>query len=127
AATNIFPGDLLSKNFGVTRHGRVIFYDYDELCLITDCRFREMPQARSYEDEMRSDAWFYVGEDDVFPEQFLTFLGLDEEGKQIFAEYHGELISAEWWRNLQTRLRADEVIEIVPYSKLRPTVSLASG
>ena len=127
AATNIFPGDLLSKNFGVTRHGRVIFYDYDELCLITDCRFREMPQARSYEDEMRSDGWFYVGEDDVFPEQFLTFLGLDEEVKQIFAEYHGELMSAEWWRNLQTRLRADEVIEIVPYSKLRPTVSLASG
>lgn len=127
AATNIFPGDLLSKNFGVTRHGRVIFYDYDELCLITDCRFRDMPKADSYEDEMRAGAWFYVGEDDVFPEQFLTFLGLDEEGKRIFAEYHEELMSADWWRSIQTRLRNDEVIEIVPYSKLRPAVSLAAG
>ena len=67
AVTNIFPGDLLLKNFGVTRHGRVIFYDYDELCLVTDCRFREMPQSQHDEDDMRADAWFYVGESDVFP------------------------------------------------------------
>ena len=72
AYTNIFPGDLLLKNFGVTRHGRVIFYDYDELCQVTDCNFRDVPQATNPEDEMRGEAWFYVGENDVFPETFIT-------------------------------------------------------
>src|SRR2546425_1081249 len=71
AYTNIFAGDLLLKNFGVTRHGRVIFYDYDELCRVTDCNFRDLPQATSLEDEMRGEAWFYVGENDVFPESFI--------------------------------------------------------
>ena len=77
--TNIFAGDLLLKNFGVTRHGRVIFYDYDELCAVTDCRFRDMPQAQSDEDEMRAEAWFHVNENDVFPETFMQFLGFDAE------------------------------------------------
>ena len=76
AATNIFPGDLLLKNFGVTRHGRVIFYDYDELCLVTDCNFREMPEPRTPEEEMAAEPWFYVGPHDIFPEEFLTFMGL---------------------------------------------------
>ena len=68
ARSNIFPGDLLLKNFGVTRHGRVIFYDYDELCLVTDCVFRDMPKARDADEEMAAEPWFYVGEADVFPE-----------------------------------------------------------
>ncbi len=77
AYTNIFAGDLLLKNFGVTRHNRVIFYDYDELCRVTDCRFRDVPQATSDEDEMRAESWFYVGDNDVFPETFLKFLGFE--------------------------------------------------
>jgi hypothetical protein len=47
AASNVFPGDLLLKNFGVTSHGRVIFYDYDELCLVSDCVFRDLPAGRA--------------------------------------------------------------------------------
>ena len=88
AVTNIFPGDLLLKNFGVTRHGRVIFYDYDELCLVTDCRFREIPQAQHDEDDMSADAWFYVAENDVFPETFINFLGFDPHLKQVFLDAH---------------------------------------
>jgi isocitrate dehydrogenase kinase/phosphatase len=125
AASNIFPGDLLLKNFGVTRHGRVIFYDYDELCLVTECRFRELPKPTSYEDEMRADAWFFVGDDDVFPEQFINFLGLDAEAKQVFLDYHRDLLTAEYWRNIQTRLKAGEMLEVVPYFS-KPTISLAS-
>jgi isocitrate dehydrogenase kinase/phosphatase len=125
AASNIFPGDLLLKNFGVTRHGRVIFYDYDELCLVTECRFRDLPQASSYEDEMRADAWFYVGDDDVFPEQFINFLGLDEESKKIFMEYHHDLLTADYWRNIQARLNAGEMLEVVPYFR-KPVISMAA-
>jgi isocitrate dehydrogenase kinase/phosphatase len=125
AASNIFPGDLLLKNFGVTRHGRVIFYDYDELCLVTECHFRELPQARSYEDEMRAEPFFYVGEDDVFPEQFINFLGLDEESRKIFLEYHQDLLTAEYWRNIQARHKSGEMLEAVPYFR-KPAVSLAA-
>ena len=74
AGANIFTGDMLLKNFGVTRHGRVIFYDYDELCLLTDCVFRTLPQATTPDQEMAAEPWFYVGENDVFPEEFDAFM-----------------------------------------------------
>jgi len=119
AATNIFPGDLLLKNFGVTRNGRVIFYDYDELCLVTECNFRRLPKARSVEDEMRSEAWFFVDEDDVFPEQFISFLGLEPTQLEVFLEHHSDLLTAEFWRDMKRRHEAREVLEILPY---RPTL-----
>ena len=126
AMSNIFPGDLLLKNFGVTRHGRVIFYDYDELCLLTDCNFRDLPQADSYEDEMRAEAWFYVGDNDVFPEQFSSFLGLDDKLLKLFLEVHGELFTAEYWRKIKERVLAGEVLHVVPYFR-NPLTSIASS
>jgi isocitrate dehydrogenase kinase/phosphatase len=115
SATNIFPGDLLLKNFGVTRNGRVIFYDYDELCLVTECNFREMPEPTSLEEEMQAEAWFYVGDDDVFPEQFASFLGLDPEHLEIFLEAHSELLTAAYWRDMKQRHLRGEVPEVLPY------------
>jgi isocitrate dehydrogenase kinase/phosphatase len=123
AYTNIFAGDLLLKNFGVTRHGRVIFYDYDELCLVTDCRFRDLPQADSYEDEMRAETWYYVADNDVFPETFINFLGFDERLKSAFLATHGEILTAEWWRGVQEKLRANEVLEVLPYAAHRVRVA----
>jgi isocitrate dehydrogenase kinase/phosphatase len=122
AVTNIFPGDLLLKNFGVTRHGRVIFYDYDELCLVTDCRFRDVPQSRHEEDEMMSEAWYYVADNDVFPETFLGFLGFDAHLKQVFLEAHSEILTAEWWRGIQQRLREGDLLEVLPYHRHRVRV-----
>ena len=84
AYTNIFPGDILLKNFGVTRHGRVVFYDYDELCFITDCLFRDMPETSDFDDELSADPWFSVGEMDVFPSELKTFLGLPAELASVF-------------------------------------------
>jgi isocitrate dehydrogenase kinase/phosphatase len=123
AYTNIFAGDLLLKNFGVTRHGRVIFYDYDELCAVTDCRFRDMPQASSYEDEMRAESWFYVADNDVFPETFINFLGFDEHLKQVFLDKHVEILEADWWRQLQERLGEGDVVEVLPYHPHRVRVA----
>jgi isocitrate dehydrogenase kinase/phosphatase len=122
AVTNIFPGDLLLKNFGVTRHGRVIFYDYDELCLVTDCRFREVPEPRYEEDEMLADTWYYVADNDVFPETFINFLGFDPHLKEVFLSAHREVLTAEWWRGIQERLREGDVLEVLPYHKHRVRV-----
>ncbi len=119
AASNIFPGDLLLKNFGVTRHCRVIFYDYDELCLVTDCNFRELPAAQTMEEEMGTSDWYYVAENDVFPEQFLTFLGLDDELAALFRSTHGELLTASFWRNLKSRIEQGEIFEVLPYRRVR--------
>jgi isocitrate dehydrogenase kinase/phosphatase len=115
AATNIFPGDMLLKNFGVTRQGRVIFYDYDELCAVTDCKFRDLPQASDYDEETSSEPWFYVGEDDIFPEEFLKFFGLSGPLREAFVQAHGELLTADFWRGMQTRHRAREIVDIFPY------------
>ncbi len=123
AYTNIFAGDLLLKNFGVTRHRRVIFYDYDELCLVTDCRFRELPTASSDEDEMRGETWYYVADNDVFPETFINFLGFDQALTEVFLKAHGELLTAEWWRGVQDRIRANDVIEVLPYGAHRVRVA----
>ncbi len=122
AVTNIFPGDLLLKNFGVTRHGRVIFYDYDELCLVTDCRFREIPESQYDEDEMREEAWFYVADNDVFPETFINFLGFDPDLKQVFLDAHAEVLTAEWWRSIKKRLKGGDLLEVLPYHKHRVRV-----
>jgi isocitrate dehydrogenase kinase/phosphatase len=119
AATNIFPGDLLLKNFGVTRQGRVVFYDYDELALVTDCAFRELPSARDDADELASEPWFYVGENDIFPEEFLPFIGLQGRLRDVFLEAHGELLSPRFWLDMQQRLRAGQLQEIFPYPPSR--------
>ena len=115
ARSNIFPGDLLLKNFGVTRHGRAIFYDYDELCLVSECRFRALPQPRNEEEEMHHGAWYYVAENDVFPEQFPRFLGLTPEQRAALLEVHGEIFDVTWWQALQTRLRAGGYADVPPY------------
>jgi isocitrate dehydrogenase kinase/phosphatase len=117
AASDIFPGDMLLKNFGVTRQGRVVFYDYDELCLLTSCVFRELPQASHDDDEFAAEPWFSVGEHDIFPEEFRHFLGLQEPLRSIFMRRHADLFDAEFWNRLQARLVAGEVIDIFPYDQ----------
>lgn len=124
AATNIFPGDLLLKNFGVTRNGRIIFYDYDELCLITECNFRKLPRPRNLDEEMQSEAWFFVDEHDVFPEQFINFLGFEPQQLEVFLEHHEGLLMPEFWRDVKRRHEAGEVLEILPY---RPSLSATPG
>jgi isocitrate dehydrogenase kinase/phosphatase len=115
AASNIFPGDLLTKNFGVTRNGRVVFYDYDELCLVTDCNFRDLPASTTYEEEISAEPWFSVRENDIFPEEFPRFLALPGAAEAELLEQHGDLFRAEFWRNVQSRLRVGEMPEIFPY------------
>jgi isocitrate dehydrogenase kinase/phosphatase len=114
--SNIFPGDLLLKNFGVSRNGRVIFYDYDELCLVTDCVYRDLPRARFEEDETRAEPWFYVGANDVFPEQFLDFLGLRGELRAEFLAHHADLLTADYWRELKAAHQAERWLEVLPYA-----------
>ncbi len=98
AASNVFPGDLLLKNFGVTSHGRVIFYDYDEIGLVSDCVFRDLPRARTEEEESSSEPWFHCGPRDVFPEQWLPFLSIPAALSEVFIRQHGCLLTASWWR-----------------------------
>ncbi len=117
AKANIFPGDVLLKNFGVTRHGRVISYDYDELCLITDLHFRALPQPRDDDEELAGEVWFHVGDNDFFPEEFGKWLGLAPEWKEVFMQEHADLFDTPFWADVQARLRAGEVIDILPYSE----------
>lgn len=115
AATNIFVGDMLLKNFGVTRHGRIVFYDYDELTSVTGCNFRNFPEPSSYDEEMAAEPWYNVDENDVFPEEFKTFLGLQGILRELFIQYHSNLFSVEYWRKLQERLCRGEILDIFPY------------
>ena len=117
AATNIFPGDMLLKNFGMTRHGRVVFYDYDELCLLIDCNFRELPESDDTDEELSADPWFYVGPNDIFPEEFIRFFGLPPHLRAAFLQAHGDLLGVDFWTRLQDRHRAGEVVDIFAYKQ----------
>ncbi|MFI5181642.1 MAG: bifunctional isocitrate dehydrogenase kinase/phosphatase [Thermoanaerobaculia bacterium] len=120
ARTNIFPGDLLLKNFGLTRHGRVVFYDYDEIEFLTDVNFREMPSGGDGDDEGGGDEpSFYVGERDVFPEEFLTFMGLRGPVREAFLGRHGELLEVGFWLRMQRQVRSGEILDIFPYPEAR--------
>ncbi len=120
ANTDIFPGDLLLKNFGVTRHERVVFYDYDEVTLVTECNFRDIPQARDEDDTMRSEAWYYVNKNDLFPEEFIKFLAMDDELRSLFLEVHGDLLTANYWREIKRNHAIGEISLVVPY--YRPSI-----
>jgi isocitrate dehydrogenase kinase/phosphatase len=115
AAANIFPGDMLYKNFGVTRHGRVVFYDYDEIEYLTDCNFRTIPQARYEEDELSAEPWYPVGRHDVFPEQFDKFLLGNDKIRHYFLKYHAELLTRDYWQSHKERILAGVVEDVFPY------------
>jgi isocitrate dehydrogenase kinase/phosphatase len=123
AASNIFPGDLLTKNFGLTRRGRVVFYDYDELCFLTDCHFRELPQSRTYEEEISAEPWFSVRENDIFPEEFPRFLAFPQRARDELIKRHGDLFRPEFWKETQRRLRAGKLPDIFPYRSERRLVA----
>ena len=115
AAVNIFAGDLLFKNFGVTRYGRVVFYDYDEIEYLVDCRFRTIPPPPPGFDEMSGDVWYPVGQLDVFPEEFATFLLTDTRVRTAFMAFHADLITARWWQEAQAILRRGDLAEVLSY------------
>lgn len=119
AAANIFPGDMLLKNFGITRHGRVVFYDYDEICYLTDVHFRHIPEPRTPEQEMASEPWYSVGPHDVFPEEFPRFMFANPRIKRLFTELHGEIFDADYWQHLQREIREGRVMDVFPYRRRR--------
>jgi isocitrate dehydrogenase kinase/phosphatase len=119
AASGIFPGELLPKNFGVTRHGRVVCYDYDELGLVTDFCFRPLPPASSDDDEYADEAWFGVGPRDLFPEEFSRFLGLPPALRELLERTHGELSQVGFWQEMQARVSSGEIMDIFPYHPSR--------
>lgn len=112
AAANIFPGDMLFKNFGVTRHGRVVFYDYDEICYMTEVNFRDIPAPRYPEDELSAEPWYSFAPGDVFPEEFRHWLCADPEIGPLFEEMHADLFRADYWRGLQARIRQGHVEDV---------------
>lgn len=114
-AANIFPGDMLWKNFGVTRHGKVVFYDYDEIEYLTDCNFRRVPAPRNEEDEMSGEVWYTVGPKDVFPETFGPFLLGNPQVREIFMAHHADLLDAAFWQGHKERILQGHVHDVFPY------------
>ncbi|MCZ6887082.1 MAG: bifunctional isocitrate dehydrogenase kinase/phosphatase [Gammaproteobacteria bacterium] len=127
AAANIFPGDMLLKNFGVTRHKRVVFYDYDEICYLHEVNFREIPEPRTPEEEMSAEVWYTVAKNDVFPEEFRRFLFGRPGIKRQFTEMHGNLFDPAFWRYLQDQIRQGHVVDVYPYRRKRRFVRQSAG
>lgn len=119
AGANIFPGDMLYKNFGVTRLGRVVFYDYDEIQRMTEMNFRRIPEAPNEEAELSGEPWYPVGANDVFPEEFAYFLLGDPRVRQAFMKYHQDLLDAQWWQECRQRASQGRIEDIFPYDDAR--------
>lgn len=117
AAANIFPGDMLLKNFGVTRHGRVVFYDYDEIVPLLDCNFRVIPEPRTEEEEMASQPWYSVAPNDIFPEEFRLFFSGNQRARSAFDALHSDIYQAAFWQSLQAQIRSGYVESFFPYRR----------
>jgi isocitrate dehydrogenase kinase/phosphatase len=117
ASANIFPGDMLLKNFGVTRHGRVVFYDYDEIVPLVDCNFRKIPAPRTEAEEMASKPWYTVGPNDIFPEEFRLFFSGNQRARKVFDQMHSDLYEASFWQNLQDKINSGHVEDFFPYRR----------
>ena len=115
AVANIFPGDLLLKNFGVTGRGRVVFYDYDEISLLTDVCFRRLPTPRDEAEESSGEPWFHVGAHDVFPEEWVQFMFPPGRQRELFVDMHGELLDPAWWLARQEEIRSGKQPDFIPY------------
>ncbi|RZI67680.1 MAG: bifunctional isocitrate dehydrogenase kinase/phosphatase [Variovorax sp.] len=118
-AANIFPGDMLWKNFGVTRNGKVVFYDYDEIEYLTDCHFRRVPAPRNEEEEMSGEVWYSVGPRDVFPETFGPFLLGNDAVREVFMKHHADLLDAAFWQSHKERIQAGHMLDVFPYDSDR--------
>jgi len=125
AAANIFPGDMFLKNFGVTGQGRVVFYDYDEVCYLTECNFRKIPCPPYPELELEGEPWYWVGSHDVFPEEFITFLLTDARLRNAFLEVHSDLLEADYWKQKQKRIAEGCFEDVFPYLESRRFVTSA--
>lgn len=117
AGANIFPGDMLLKNFGVTRHGRVVFYDYDEICPLVDCQFRSIPEPLNEQQEMASQPWYDVAPADVFPEEFRLFFAGNRRAREVFDQLHPDLYQVDFWRGLQRQIQGGKVGDVFPYRR----------
>ena len=113
--SNIFPGDMLTKNFGVTRQNRVVFYDYDEITLMSTPIFKKIPKAKTYEQEMASEPWYYVGQNDVFPEEFKYFMLPNPYMKEVFNKKYKKLLDADYWVSVQEKIKENGVMDYYPY------------
>lgn len=116
-AANIFPGDMLWKNFGVTRNGKVVFYDYDEIEYITGCNFRKVPTPRTEEEELSGEVWYKVGPHDVFPETFGPFLLGNAAVRDVFMRHHADLLDPAFWQAHKERIAAGHVHDVFPYER----------
>ena len=115
AKANIFPGDMMIKNFGVTRQQRVIFYDYDEIEFLTDMNFRKKPKPENYEQIYASEPWYEIARNDVFPEDFKRFMIGRKDVKDYFHEYHKNLFDPTFWQEIQNKIRQGQLIHAFPY------------
>jgi isocitrate dehydrogenase kinase/phosphatase len=118
-AANIFPGDMLWKNFGVTRNGKVVFYDYDEIEYLTDCNFRAVPPPRTEEEELSGEVYWSVGPHDVFPETFAPFLLGHPAIREVFLRHHADLLDPASWQAHKDRILAGHVHDVFPYPRER--------
>ncbi len=122
-AANIFPGDMMWKNFGLTRQGRVVFYDYDEIEYLSDCTFRRVPPPPDDDTTASGDVWFDVGAKDVFPETFGPFLLGNARVRQTFMAHHADLLSADYWNVHKQRIQAGAMLDVFPYDPKRRFVN----
>jgi len=116
-AADIFPGDMLLKNFGVTRHGRVIFYDYDEISYMNEVNFRVKPTPVTEDQIYAAEPWYSVAPGDMFPEELATFALANPKYRKAFLIHHADLLEATYWQQRQQNVANGVYEDVFPYPK----------
>ena len=108
AATNIFNKDLDSRNYGVGRYGRVFLFDYDAVEKLTDVKIRTNTDREPGEEAVPE--WFFEDGVIFLPEELEHGMQLKNDyARRCFREENSDLLSVEYWRDVQQKLMRGEV------------------
>ena len=56
-----------------------------------------------------------LARNDVFPEEFGTFLLYSPQTREVFIRYHADLLAPAFWQQAQTNIRAGIFDDFYPY------------
>ena len=114
AAANIFNKDLDARNYGVSHFLKVYLFDYDALEVMVDVKIRSNLDRFDGEEDIPD--WYFEDGVIFLPEEIEAGLCIrDREQRQMFREYHGDLLTTGYWENLQYELRQNQVPAIKVY------------
>jgi isocitrate dehydrogenase kinase/phosphatase len=114
AAANIFNKDLDARNYGVSSFSMVYLFDYDALEELKDVKIRTNLDREEGEEDIPD--WYFEDGVVFLPEELISGLCIPQRRlRDLFAKRHANLLTTDYWTEIQQDLLADIVPQVSVY------------